>query len=116
MSVAAQMVIVLKAFVDHCVPLVLGHPFKFSWLDVSQTDVFHRLSPLVGGPQRGLARWIVRSTGLRNPPLICDIAARKKLGNVPSVPSFPSHIHASGHCGHVPRPQWPGCLLAFAGI
>src|SRR6266404_979016 len=42
MSVGAQMVIVLKAFVEHCVSLVLGHPFEFSWLDVSQADVFHR--------------------------------------------------------------------------
>src|SRR6266481_5483233 len=45
MSVGAQMVIVLKAFVEHCVSLVFGHPFDFSWLDVSQTaqtDVFHR--------------------------------------------------------------------------
>src|SRR3989441_10007432 len=41
MSVGAQMVVVLKAFVEYCVSLVLGHPFKFSWLDVSQTDVFH---------------------------------------------------------------------------
>src|ERR1035437_4595649 len=40
MSVGAQMVVVLKAFVEHCVPLVLRHPFDFSWLDVSQTDVF----------------------------------------------------------------------------
>src|SRR5580692_10718090 len=60
MSVGAQMVIVLKAFVEHSVSLVLGHPFEFSWLDVSQTDVFHQLSPLVGGQQRSLARWIVR--------------------------------------------------------
>src|SRR5882672_2414002 len=41
MSVGAQMVVVLKAFVEHCVSLVLGHPFEFSWLDVSQADVFH---------------------------------------------------------------------------
>src|SRR5437867_10527793 len=41
MSVGAQMVVVLKAFVEHCVSLVLGHPFECSWLDVSQTDVFH---------------------------------------------------------------------------
>jgi hypothetical protein len=41
-SVGAQMVIVLKALVEHCVSLPLGHPFDFSWLDVSQTDVFHR--------------------------------------------------------------------------
>src|SRR6266700_2739314 len=42
MSVGAQMVIVLKAFVEHCVSVVLGHSFEFSWLDVSQADVFHR--------------------------------------------------------------------------
>src|SRR4029450_5624356 len=41
MPVGAQMVIVLKAFIAHCVSLVLGHPFDFSWLEVSQTDVFH---------------------------------------------------------------------------
>src|SRR5882672_1393568 len=55
MSVGAQMVIVLKAFVEHRVSLVLGHPFEFSWLDVSQTDVFHRSSPL-GGSQQGILR------------------------------------------------------------
>src|SRR5437867_9597536 len=42
MSVGAQMVVVLKTFVERCVPLVLGHPFEFSWLDVSQTNVFHQ--------------------------------------------------------------------------
>src|SRR5215217_2830219 len=42
MSVGAQMVVVVKAFVEGCVSLVLGHPFEFSWLDVSETDVFHR--------------------------------------------------------------------------
>src|ERR1700686_3786307 len=41
MSVGAQMVVVPKAFVEHCVSLVLGHPFEFSWLEVSQTDEFH---------------------------------------------------------------------------
>src|ERR1700719_4733943 len=45
MSVGAQMVVVLKAFVKHCVSLVLGHPFECSWLEVSQTDVFHCSSP-----------------------------------------------------------------------
>src|SRR5262249_16768885 len=48
MSVGAQMVVVLKAFVERCVSLVLGHPFEFSWLDVSQTDVFHCSSPHSG--------------------------------------------------------------------
>src|SRR6476661_4405561 len=41
MSVGAQMVVVLKTFVEYCVSLVLGHPFEFSWLEVSQADVFH---------------------------------------------------------------------------
>src|SRR5579863_29345 len=41
MSVGAQMVVVLKAFVERGVSLVLGHPFEFPWLEVSQTDVFH---------------------------------------------------------------------------
>src|SRR6266849_11077599 len=66
MSVGAQMVIVLKAFVEHCVSLVLGHPFEFSWLDVSQTDVFHRPSPFVGGQQRNLA--LLRSAYSRRLP------------------------------------------------
>src|SRR5260370_42572186 len=42
MSVDAQMVVVLKAIVEGSVSLVLGHPLEFTWLDVSQTDVFHR--------------------------------------------------------------------------
>src|ERR1700720_3157123 len=58
MSVGAQMVVVLKAFVEHCESLVLGHPFEFPWLDVSQTDVFHcsspRSSPLGGSQQYSL--------------------------------------------------------------
>src|ERR1700688_1142061 len=66
MSVGAQMVVVLKAFVEHCVSLALGHPFECSWLDVSQTDVFH-CSPPDGNQQRDLARWLVQPTvaGLR---------------------------------------------------
>src|SRR5438128_8385270 len=40
MSVGAQMVVVLKAFVERCVSLALGHPFEFSRLEVSQADVF----------------------------------------------------------------------------
>src|SRR5258708_32390559 len=42
MSVGAQMVVVLKAFVKCCVAVVLGHPFELSWLEVAQADVFHR--------------------------------------------------------------------------
>src|ERR1700741_2422662 len=41
MSVGAQVVVVLKAFVEYCVSLVLSHAFELSRLDVSQTDVFH---------------------------------------------------------------------------
>src|SRR4026207_2062983 len=41
MSVGAQVVVVLKALVEYCVSLVLGHPFELSWLEVSQTDVLH---------------------------------------------------------------------------
>src|SRR5207244_11580200 len=40
MSVGAQMVVVLKAFVERCASLALGHPFEFSRLEVSQADVF----------------------------------------------------------------------------
>src|SRR5437899_2085748 len=66
MSVGAQMVVVLKAFVERCVALVLGHPFEFSWLDVSQRDVFHRSSPLGGSQQHKLARWIVHPIVVAN--------------------------------------------------
>src|SRR5262245_3658001 len=48
MSVGAQMIVVLEAFVECRVKLDLGHPFELSWLDVSQTDVFHGASPVVG--------------------------------------------------------------------
>ena len=41
MSVGPQMIVVFKAFVERSVSLVLGHPLKFSWLEVSQADVFH---------------------------------------------------------------------------
>src|SRR5438445_12228742 len=54
MSVGAQMVVVLKAFVERSVSLVLAHPFEFSWLDVLQTYVFPCSSPS-GGRQPGLA-------------------------------------------------------------
>src|SRR5579859_869214 len=40
--IRAQMVVVLKALVHHCVSLILGHARVFFWLVVSQTDVFHR--------------------------------------------------------------------------
>jgi hypothetical protein len=47
MPVGAQMVVVLKAFVERCVSLGLGHLFKLSGLDVSQADVSHRSSPVL---------------------------------------------------------------------
>src|SRR5260370_176437 len=50
-------------------------------------------APVPAEPGRALSH---RKHGLPESALICDIAARKKLGNVPSVPSFPSHIYASG--------------------
>src|SRR5688500_16870699 len=56
MSVGAQMVVVLKAFIKHCVSLALGHPFECSWLDVSQTDVFHSSSPTGGSQQPQLSQ------------------------------------------------------------
>jgi len=52
------MVVVLKAFVERSVSLVLTHPFEFSWLGVSQTYVFRCSSP-PGGSQPSIARWIV---------------------------------------------------------
>src|SRR5579864_363414 len=48
MSVGPQMVVVLKAFVERSVSLVLSHPFEFPWLEVSQTDVFHPLLLVFG--------------------------------------------------------------------
>src|SRR5206468_2352602 len=60
MSVGTQMVVVLKAFVERRVTLVLGHPFEFSWLDVTQTDVFHcslpRSCSLGGGQHAQLSQ------------------------------------------------------------
>jgi hypothetical protein len=49
------MLIVLKAFVEHGVSLVLGHPFEYPRLEVSQTGVFHCSSPLGGSQQHSLA-------------------------------------------------------------
>jgi hypothetical protein len=78
MPVGTLMVVVLKAFVEHCVSLVLGHPFEFSRLEISQTDVFHQFSSSWWEPaaQRRKNRE-QRRTFL------------EKLGNVSSVPDFP---------------------------
>src|SRR5213080_4422096 len=84
MSVGSQMVVVLEAFVKRCVSLALGHSFEFSWLEVSQTDLFHWSSPHGGR---------VGGTGSR--------ALRRIVHLVTTA--------------RVPRPRWPGCLLAFAG-
>src|SRR5712691_8881863 len=59
MSVGAQMVVVLKAFVEQCVSLVLGHPFEFSRLEVSQTDVLHVLLLSVGASSPAVADFSV---------------------------------------------------------
>src|SRR5215831_18134679 len=45
MSVGAQMVVVFKAIIERCLSFVLGHPFEYSWLEVSQADVFHCFYP-----------------------------------------------------------------------
>src|SRR5881392_3170366 len=41
MSVGAQTVVVLKAFVERGVALTLRHVFKLAGLHIPQTDVFH---------------------------------------------------------------------------
>src|SRR4029077_11823502 len=87
MSVGAQMVVVLKAFVERCVSLVLGHPFEFSWPDVSQADVFHRSSPRsspLGGSQRrsfALARSSHGQDGAYS-----EVAAGEAIPLLPSGP------------------------------
>src|SRR5579885_722090 len=50
MSVGAQMVVVLKARVEHLMLFALGPGFVFAFVVVAQTDVFHCSSPL---PVRG---------------------------------------------------------------
>src|SRR6266516_3610885 len=69
MSVGAQMVVVLKAFVKRCMSLALGHPFEFSRLEVSQTDVFHRflLIPVTPKSRSSSSRYhvVVRETEIR---------------------------------------------------
>src|SRR6185503_9814733 len=63
MSVGAQMVVVLKAFVEYCVSLVLGHPFECSWLEVSQTDVFHCPSLLIVASGTAVAVFSITVSG-----------------------------------------------------
>src|SRR5947207_13911622 len=60
MSVGAQMVVVLKAFVEGCVSLALGHPFEFSRLEVSQADVFHPF--LLDRTPKGVCKFQPRAT------------------------------------------------------
>jgi hypothetical protein len=52
------MIVVLKAFVEHCVSLVLGHTFEFSWLDVSQQMYFIVLLLLDGARSAGVADFL----------------------------------------------------------
>src|SRR6266480_1665431 len=58
MSVGAQMVVVLKAFVERCMSLVLGHPFEFSWLDVSKQMCFIVPLLLDGARSAGVADFL----------------------------------------------------------
>jgi hypothetical protein len=53
--VGGQVIIVLEAFVEHCLLLLLGHFWQFSSLDLSQTNVFHHASSPGGGTRRKLA-------------------------------------------------------------
>src|SRR6266851_7348990 len=108
MSVGAQMVVVLKAIVERCVSLALSHPFEFSWLEVSQADVFHRFLLFVGASGHSLARWIVHlivvahrknrqqrrtifgfgKLGGTGTDGAFSVFPGGKLGNVQSVPDF----------------------------
>jgi hypothetical protein len=51
-SVGAQVIVILEAFVEHCLLLLLGHFWQFSSLDLSQTNVFHHASSPGGGKRR----------------------------------------------------------------
>jgi hypothetical protein len=94
--VGAQMVVLLKAFGEHCVLLLLGHAREFSWLDVSQTDVFHGTSSLVGGQQRNLARRIVhpivvgRRENRQQSQFFISIPAAAPRGNGAPGPAEPT--------------------------
>src|SRR5438309_3427061 len=90
MSVGAQVVVVLEAFVEHRDSLVLGHTFERSWLNVSQTDVFHGSAP----------RFFCRGFSPNE--------NRVEWGTLRRL----VHLVTAAR---VPRPQWPVCLLPSAG-
>src|SRR5258707_146587 len=88
MSVGTQMVVVLKAFVEYCVSFVLGHPFEFSWLDVSPADVIHRFLPVSSdsGSRSSSSRYqvVVRESEIRQRPQVV-IARMFRFGLRPHV-------------------------------
>jgi hypothetical protein len=95
-SVGAQVIVTLEAFVEHCLLLLLGHLWKFSRLDVSQTNVFHHPSSPGGGKRRKLA---------------CSIGSpysRQALGKSTAEPIFifnsasrPAGNRRSGSCREI---------------
>src|SRR5258706_9211935 len=58
MSVGTQMVVVLKAFVERCVSLVLGHPFEFSGAMYPRQMYFIVLLLLDGARSAGVADFL----------------------------------------------------------
>jgi hypothetical protein len=50
---------VLKAFVENCLSLDLGHPFEYSWIEVSQADVSHGASPFARSQRNSGRRFSV---------------------------------------------------------
>src|SRR5882672_3280447 len=120
MSVGAQMVVVLKAFVENCVLLVLGHPFEFSWLDVSQTDVSRRFL-LVSCDSES------RSSSFLGSDLICEHVMESVPGAVATGSLLPTKLSlftsltrslplpvltSSLKLGHYPRRE---CLYKTSG-
>src|SRR5437660_11636231 len=55
MSVGAQMVVVLKAFVERCMSLVLGHPFRLSPKDPKDGPPLEGRPPSYSG-SRGIQK------------------------------------------------------------
>ena len=93
LPVGAQMVPVLKAFVEHCVPLVLGHGRDFFRIVVSQTDVFHCSSPLVGGQRRVVSQFGFRLTTQGGPD-----ASAQSVGRVARLEHFHKYCEVSSIC------------------
>src|SRR5580692_10548774 len=94
MSVGAQMVVVLKAFVERCVSLILGHPFEFSRLEVAQTDVFHPFLLLVSRDS-SFPRTQSRSSSFCYPVLLSDSRSGDRKST--ATPFFLSLVR--GICG-----------------